>query len=271
MGSCHVSDRLLLLKKNGDGVSDTQGTLGICGNRVPDSLEKKATGGYPFCGLLCWLARFCSAMPTLATNCTIQVSTTSRVSWSPEGNSKSHGIGHCHHDNLYINNVVVYFSKVVKCQLCQVGYYMPKIPLCLSQGSRCIGGGSRHSKCRVCLLFPPVLFFVVVVVAVVVVVVVVVVVLVLVLVIVLVVRPLVCVLLTMPLLFSQAQKQSLQAPSFGERFMTWWRICSQNGGLNSSNIVPTSTICWSKASLSQAWWPTSVVAVIVMVAVFIWL
>ena len=53
MGSCHVSDRLLLLKKNGDGVSDTQGTLGICGNRVPDSLEKKATGGYPFCGLLC--------------------------------------------------------------------------------------------------------------------------------------------------------------------------------------------------------------------------
>ena len=232
--------------------------------------KKKQQVAIPSVVFFADLHGFVQQCPPLATNCTIQVSTTSRVSWSPEGNSKSHGIGHCHHDNLYINNVAVYFSKVVKCQLRQVGYYMPKIPLCLSQGSRCIGGGSRHSKCRVCLLFPPVFFFFVVV-AVVVVVVVVVVVLVLVLVIVLVVRPLVCVLLTMPLLFSQAQKQSLQAPSFGERFMTWWRICSQNGGLNSSNIVPTSTICWSKASLSQAWWPPSVVAVIVMVAVFIWL
>ena len=121
--------------------------------------KKKQQVAIPSVVFFADLHGFVQQCPPLATNCTIQVSTTSRVSWSPEGNSKSHGIGHCHHDNLYINNVVVYFSKVVKCQLRQVGYYMPKIPLCLSQGSRCIGGGSRHSKCRVCLLFPPVLFF----------------------------------------------------------------------------------------------------------------
>ena len=209
--------------------------------------KKKQQVAIPSVVFFADLHGFVQQCPPLATNCTIQVSTTSRVSWSPEGNSKSHGIGHCHHDNLYINNVVVYFSKVVKCQLRQVGYYMPKIPLCLSQGSRCIGGGSRHSKCRVCLLFPPVLFFFCFVVVVAVVVVVVVVVVVLVLVIVLVVRPLVCVLLTMPLLFSQAQKTKPSSSQFRRTFhdlmkdlLPEWRIEQLKHSPNFNHLLVQS-------------------------------
>ena len=74
------SDRLLLLKKNGDGVSDTQGTLGIFGNRVPDSLEKKQQVAIPSVVFFADLHGFVQQHPPLATNCTIQVSTTSRVS-----------------------------------------------------------------------------------------------------------------------------------------------------------------------------------------------